>query len=483
MTSRFPALLAAGALLLSACSTAAAAPTVRDQSNDVPFTGCDQVACTGVINGAEYEIVMPDQWNGTLLIYSHGYRPAEPFPPTFNPVTTNAEPVPGWDEGNTEVGDALLDEGYAIAGSAYASNGWAVEDGVRAGEEVYEFFSTQIGMPNRVYVWGDSLGGLITQTLAEQHPEWVDGAAPLCGVVAGVVPNIGLAFDAAYGVQQLLVPDMQIVEFGSYAEALAAWEKSASLLIESAKAQDTEAIGKMLTIAAIVDAPSQTGRQDGASLVSSVTGTVESLLTALAYGTVGRYDIEQRFGGNVSGNEATDYASRISEEEATQIDAIGGEGAAARNAAVLDDGPRTAPDAAARAKALEAGGNPSGAVQVPTITMHTKADPLVIVENESFFKDRYDSRVAAGEVKGGLVQLYTVPPPEYSPEEGAPYGAGHCNFTPQSRLAVIDLLDAWVRDGVYPGQAAIAEAMGTESGYSAIYAPGPWPDPLAVVLP
>ncbi len=115
--------------------------------------------------------------------------------------------------------------------------------------------------------------------------------------------------------------------------------------------------------------------------------------------------------------------------------------------------------------------------------MHTKADPLVIVENESFFKDRYDSRVAAGEVKGGLVQLYTVPPPEYSPEVGAPYGAGHCNFTPQSRLAVIDLLDAWVRDGVYPGQAAIAEAMGTESGYSAIYAPGPWPDPLAVVLP
>ncbi len=483
MTKRFPALVAAGALLLSACSTAAAAPTVRDQSNDVPFTGCDQVACTGVINGAEYEIVMPEQWNGTLLIYSHGHRPAEPFPPTFNPVVTNAEPVPGWDDGNTEVGDALLAEGYAIAGSAYASNGWAVEDGVRAGEEIYEFFSTEIGTPNRVYVWGDSLGGLITQTLAELHPEWVDGAAPLCGVVAGLVPNIGLAFDAAYGVQQLLVPDMQIADYASYAEALAAWESAASLLIESARAQDTEAIGKMLTIAAIVDAPSQTGSQDGVSLVSSITGTVESLLTALAYGTVGRYDIEQRYGGNVSGNEATDYASRISDEEASLIDAIGGEGAAARNVAVLDNGPRTAPDPAARAKALEAGGNPSGAVQVPTITLHTKADPLVIVENESFFRDRYDARLAAGEVKGGLVQLYTVPPPEYTPEEGAPYGAGHCNFTPQSRLAVIDLLDAWVRDGVYPGQAAIAEAMGPESGYNAIYTPGPWPDPLAVVVP
>jgi len=483
MTLRIPALVAAGALLLTACGSTVATSPVRDQSNDVPFTGCDQVACTGVINGAEYEIVMPETWNGTLLIYSHGYRPAEPFPPTFNPVVTNAEPVPGWDGGNQEVGQSLLAEGYAIAGSAYAANGWAVEEGVRAGEEIYEFFTSEIGTPNRVYVWGDSLGGLITQTLAEKHPEWVDGAAPLCGVVAGLVPNIGLAFDAAYGVQQLLVPDMKIVEFESYADALAAWEGAASTLIESARAQDTDAIAKMLTIAAIVDAPSQTGSQDGASLVSSVSGTIESLLTALAYGSVGRYDIEQRFGGNVSGNEATDYAARINDEEAASIDAIGGEGAAARNAAILDNGPRTAPDPAARAKALEVGGDPSGAVQVPTITMHTKADPLVIVENESFFHDRYQARLEAGEVKGGLVQLYTVPPAEYSPEEGAPYGAGHCNFTPQSRLAVIDLLDAWVREGIYPGQSAIQAAMGTESGYNPIYTPGPWPDPLAVVAP
>jgi hypothetical protein len=73
------------------------------------------------------------------------------------------------------------------------------------------------------------------------------------------------------------------------------------------------------------------------------------------------------------------------------------------------------------------------------------------------------------------VQLYTVPPATYSSTEGAPYGAGHCNFTPESRLAVIDLLDAWVRDGVYPGANAVADAMGTDSGYNALYRPGPWP--------
>lgn len=163
------------------------------------------------------------------------------------------------------------------------------------------------------------------------------------------------------------------------------------------------------------------------------------------------------------------------------IDAIGGEGAADRFVAILDNGPRVEADPAAKAAAIERGGNPSGAVQVPTITMHTKADPLVIVQNQIFFKDRYQVQVSEGNVRGGLVQLYTVAPSEYSQEAGAPYGAGHCNFTAESRVAVIELLDEWVRNGVYPGPAAIEAAMGPKSGYNANYVPGPWPDPAAVV--
>ena len=59
----------------------------KEQSTrtDVPFTGCDEAACTGDIDGAAYEIRMPETWNGTLLLYSHGYRQAEPSPPP--PVT------------------------------------------------------------------------------------------------------------------------------------------------------------------------------------------------------------------------------------------------------------------------------------------------------------------------------------------------------------------------------------------------------------
>ncbi len=424
---------------------------------------------------------MPETWNGTLLLYSHGYRPAEPFPPNFSAVQTTPVAVPGWDTGDTGLGNAFLERGYAIAGSSYRSNGWAVEDGVIAGEELYAYFVEQIGQPKRVYVWGDSLGGLITQTLAERHPEWVDGAAPLCGVMAGLEPNIGLSLDTAYGVQQLLYPDMEISGFESYEDALTSWEGAASRLIESARDQDTDAIARIFTVAAMVDAPGQTYTYDGSSIVSRVSGTIESLLTALAYGTVGRQEIDSRFGGSVVGNVDSDYASRLDDAEREAIDAIGGEGAADRFVAILDNGPRVEADPAAKAAAIERGGNPSGAVQVPTITMHTKADPLVIVQNQIFFKDRYQVQVSEGNVRGGLVQLYTVAPSEYSQEAGAPYGAGHCNFTAESRVAVIELLDEWVRNGVYPGPAAIEAAMGPKSGYNANYVPGPWPDPDAVV--
>ncbi|MBM3685723.1 MAG: hypothetical protein FJW85_01790 [Actinobacteria bacterium] len=471
---------AASVLLLAGCASAAAIPDTRDQSAEVPFTGCDQVACAGEINGAAYEIVMPTLWNGTLLIYSHGYRPAEPFPPNFSPVVTTASPVPGWDSGDKALGQALLDRGYAIAGSAYATNGWAVEDGVRAAEEIHTFFTEQVGQPKRVYVWGDSLGGLITQTLAEQA-DWVDGAAPLCGVMAGLEPNIGLSLDTAYGVQQLLSPEIEISGFESYEDALASWEDAASTLIDSARDQDTDAIARILTIAAMVDAPSQTYTFDGSSIVSTVSGTIESLLTALAYGTVGRQEIDARFGGSVVGNVDAVYADRLDEAERESINALGGDGAADRFVTILDNGPRVEADPAAQAAAIERGGDPSGAVRVPTITMHTRADPLVIAQNQTFFKDRYQAQVDLGNVKGGLVQLYTVPPPEYSQETGAPYGAGHCNFTLESRIAVIELLDNWVRYGVYPGPAAISDAMGPESGYSANYLPGPWPAREAVL--
>ncbi len=470
-------LVSVSALLLAACSSSSGSTSsVRDQSNDVPFKGCDQVKCSDTLNGAPYEIVLPTKWNGTLLIYSHGYRNAQPAPPDLQPVSTKPEPAPGWSSGAKDVGQALLDQGYALAGSAYKSNGWAVSDGVAAGNDLYEFFKANVATPNRVYVWGDSLGGLITQTIAEKYP-WVNGAAPFCGAVAGLVPNMDLALDLAYGIKTLgIYPDMKLTGYSSYEEAVSTWTEAAKRVV--AAAQDTAGGGtsKVLYLAAIVDAANQTFKFDGSTVTSKVSGYVESVLTALGFGTFGRYDVEQRYGGNVSGNQAADYSARISADEASLIDAVTAGAVATYNAAMAA-GARVTPDAAATAKGLAEGGNPQGTVQVPTITIHTAADPLVIVQNESFLRTRYQKAQAAGQTKADLVQLYTVAPATYPESTGAPFGAGHCNFTKETRVNVVGLLNNWVRNGVTPLGDAILTALPPEStGYQPIYMPGPWPD-------
>lgn len=475
LVSRRPLLAASTAcvatLVLAACGSdgGSVASKERDPSTDVAFKTCEQVTCEDSLDGAKYKILLPTKWNGTLLLYSHGYRQADAAPPDFQAPSTDPEPAPGYAEGETGLADALLGQGYALAGSAYGSNGWAVADGVKADEDLYNYFVSEVGKPNRTYVWGDSLGGLITQVFAEKHPDWVSGAAPLCGVLGGPVANVDLSLDVAYALKTFVNPNLKLSGFTSWDDAVQNWVTTAKLLQKQA-ANVSEGVPKILLTAALVDAPSQTGTYDGASIESQVKGYAESVLTALGYATFGRYDIEQRVGGNPADNSETDYSARVSDSERALIETVS-PGATDKLLGELAKGERVTADAAAR-DAFAGTGTPTGAVQDPTITMHTAADPLVLVQNESLFKQRYQ----ASQSSGDLVQLYTVAPSSYSESSGAPYGAGHCNFTPESRLAVIDLLDDWVKNGVYPGEAAIEKDMGDTSGYSPIYQPGPWPD-------
>ena len=469
-------------LLVAACGSTTTSKT-RDSNTNVSFKSCSEVACTGSINGAPYEILLPAKWNGTLLLYSHGYRNAAPTPPTFAPVDTKAEPAPGWSTGKKQTGDALLAQGYALAGSAYKSNGWAVEDGVAADEDLYSFFTQNVGSPNRVYVWGDSLGGLITQTVAEKDSSWVDGVAPFCGALAGLVPNLDLALDVEYGVKTLIYPQLKLTGFASYEEAVNNWVAAAKAVVAAASDTAGGGTAKVLYLAALVDGPGKTKTYDGADIQSTVKADVESILTALGYGTFGRYDIEQRFGGNASSNEGVDYSARISVADTAVIDAVTA-GATAQANAAMAAGTRVTADAAAVEKALASGGDPKGDVTDPTITMHTAADPLVIAQNETFFRNRYAGQVAKGKATADLVQLYTTPPATYPEEPGAPFGAGHCNFTTETRVAVIGLLDKWVREGVTPSSGSALVVMPTDTtGFSPIYSPGPWPEPALAALP
>lgn len=464
---------AVAALVLSGCSstTSTAVPSrqkdVQSTDSNVKMTDCAS-QCTGELNGAKYTIKLPQNWNGSLLLYSHGYRFAAPAPPSFDAVATNAQ-VSSTDTdgtGSDPLSQKLLDEGYALAGSSYKSNGWAVGDGVQADEDLHAQFVKLVGKPRRTYAWGDSLGGLITEVLAETNPDWVDGAAPMCGAIAGPSYNFDVALDVAFAVKALIDPSLKLTGYASADEAAKNWT-AASIAVQKAAA-DVKGGGtaKVLFIASLVNAPTATATYDGHDLTSQVKARVESLLTALAFGTSGRYELEQRVGGDPSDNSQADYAKRIDDAEAALITTAGGKVAGLERS--LAAVPRVTADASARA-AIEKLGDTTGAITAPTVTLHTEQDPLVLVQNESVFSNRARAKQAAGK----LVQLYIAPPKTYSETAKAPYGAGHCNFSDGQRTGLIDVLDNWVRHSVYPVATGIASKLG--EGADALYTPGPWP--------
>jgi hypothetical protein len=452
---------------VASCSagTTAAGPTdtasaVADTS-PLSFHGCDQVQCEGRISGARYQILLPRTWNGTLLLYSHGYRFARPVPPTFAEPSTDPVPAPG-----KEVADALLADGYALAGSASSSNGWAVAEGVTSAEQLHQFFVDHVGAPRRTYLWGDSLGGLVTQVLAEKGEPWVSGAAPLCGVLGGTRENLDVAMDVAYAVRELLVPSLKLSGYVSHEEAVQQWEAAQRRILSSAVATPDGA-ARVALVAALVDAPSQTSRFDGSTPVSRISAAVEAVLTGLGYGTYGRYEIEQRLGGDPS-QVGDDLDARVSDSERQLVDLAGGPGTTDRLLAEVTDGPRPQPNVQARA-AIARLGEPTGELRVPTVTLHTAADPLVLVQNESLFADR----VRAANRQGRLLQLYVTPPRTFSAP--APYGAGHCNFTAQQRLSAVELLDGWVRTGQRPSTARVRSVVVRAPGIDLGYLPPDWP--------
>ena len=459
----WPAALVAS-LALAGCGSGSGGGTadaVRSDRTDAPFKNCGS-PCTGELSGARYEVRLPERWNGTLLLYSHGYRQARPAPPEFAPVQTDPRPAP-----TEEVATRLLAQGYALAGSAYKSNGWAVADGVAAGEQLHDWFAGNVGKPDRTYVWGDSLGGLITQLLAEKHPEWVSGAAPLCGVLGGTNLNFDLALDLAFAVKALVHPQLKLSGYSSYEDAVANFDGAYKAVLAATKSTGT-GIPKLLLVGALTDAPTQTVTYDGSTLQSRAGALVESLVTGLVYSTVVRWEVEQRVGGNPSGNTGADYGSRVSAEEKQLIETVAAR-STERNLALLDAAAKVSPDAGAREK-FAALGTPTGNLTVPTITLHTKADPLVLVQNETVFAGKVG---AARNRKADLVQLFTAAPASYP--EPAPYGAGHCNFTTGERLGTVKLLDDWVRRGTFPTPPAETAAFGPDTGLALGYRTGLWP--------
>ena len=121
----------------------------------------------GVLEGSGYRIEVPSNWNGSLVMWAHGFR-GEGLE-----LTVDNHPLRAF----------LVANGYAWAASSYSRNGYNPGQGAEDTHELTKFFRKEIGKPKRTYITGASMGGHVTAALAEQHPRTYAGAMPICGVL------------------------------------------------------------------------------------------------------------------------------------------------------------------------------------------------------------------------------------------------------------------------------------------------------------
>ena len=463
---RLGATFACSALALVACSSGSGGGSAKHavgngDTTPLKFNGCGPVECTGTLNGAAYKIEMPTTWNGTLLLWSHGYRTAVPAPPDNAAPDTAPDDAP-----SPTTAAALLSQGYALAGSAYATNGWAVLDGVKAGEDLHQFFADKIGKPRRTYAWGASLGGLVTEIISEKNPDWVSGAAPECGAVAGTTENLDGALAIAYMVKTLIDPSLKISGYASSDEAIAAFKQAQTSVIAAAKDVAGGGTAKVIAIATIGHLASQTKTYDGHDPVSGVSAKVETILTDMGFATFGQQEFAERVKGQGLDITKLDFGSGVTDADRQTVKNFGGNLDAML--AKLAAGTRPAVGSAAREQAV-AQGETTGKVTHPTVTLHDEQDPLVIPQNERALGDRFFTTGNASHI----TQLFTKPPATFTAP--APYGAGHCNFTETEELGLVATLDKWVRTGVRTTVESAAADFKAPTGFDPTYYPNPFP--------
>lgn len=147
--------------LVAGCASAPAIPLHAQNGIEAPTSD------SGALGDAPYRIDVPAGWNGELVMLLHGYEPKGM--PRETPWPQN------------EAAPVFLAQGYAVAASAYSSQGWSVDDAIPDNEQLRAHFNGKFGKPRHTYVVGFSLGGHVALASMERYGAIYDGALSLCG--------------------------------------------------------------------------------------------------------------------------------------------------------------------------------------------------------------------------------------------------------------------------------------------------------------
>ena len=360
----------------------------------------------GVLDGASYQIEVPANWNGKLVMYAHGFRGN----------------IPALTVGPPSIRRHLIQQGYAWAASSYSRNYYDVRAGVEDTNKLALNFNTittaagrTLAAPTRIYITGHSMGGHITGAAIE-----AEAAATAVNKVSyhGAVPMCGVMGDAE------LFNQFAAVQMS--AQALAGLPK-----YPSANWADISTLVTSTLFTTFPSVPTATGAKF-VSVLQNITGGPRPLFQqGLAFGGSfpslwgalgGDGTITGILNDNILDTNAYTYTIDGDAAGSTALNAAAQKLTASANANRLRrDGLRWIPQI-------------NGEIKIPVVSIHTLGDLFVPFSMQQV----YQKRVAAKGNSQWLVQR-------------AIRGASHCDFTVAEQVDAFEAMVKWERDGIKPG--------------------------------
>lgn len=278
----------------------------------------------GKLQGAEFRIDVPDDWNHSLVVYYHGYDPQN-----HGVVYDSKKPL-------DPALAVFTKAGYAVIQSGYSQGGWALEQAIPETEALRHYFIETYEKPKETYVAGHSMGGMLTVMSIEQSPENYVAGLDLCGAVSDVPTLLGRAFDLR-------------VLFDYYFPAVLPNPAKVPHDYEGSK-ELGQRVRDLLQ-----------SKPQAAAALRRFGGIHENkdLIDDLLFGTWVLKDIERRAGGNPFDNRNTIYTGGLDDN-------------------ALNNGvKRYTADSGALAY-LQNFYTPTGHLTRPVLAIHTTYDPLVV---------------------------------------------------------------------------------------------------------
>lgn len=414
----------------------------------LPGSSADTDRWSGMHQGAGYRMEVPKNWNGMLVMYTHGYVGTGPDLRVSNP----------------EIRRYLIDNGYAWAASSYSRNYYDVRAGLEDTNALALAFTRiaaangrSLPEPKKIYIMGRSMGGHIAAAAVERETARsasnkvrYHGAVPVCGVLGDTEL---FNYFAAYQTAAQHFAGMPATAFPT-ADFPALRPQLVEKLWTSYPDATTPAGDRVKTVVMNLTGGKRPIFEEGFRVKAlqdilwsgfGADGTINGILNRNSLDTtriVYQLDAdpalsaeEQAFNRDIFRIKSTPDANRRRSDGLRWIPAVNGE------------------------------------FDVPVVTLHTLGDLYVPFRMEQIYRERAR---ASGSDKWLVQRAIRAP--------------GHCDFSVAEQAAAFEAMTAWEQRGIRPdGDDVTTPAVLADAGYGCrftVNTPGPDDLPaLATVRP